>query len=125
MPRRFSIFLFCVLAACGCSTQPALKTVTLPSGKIVRVISVMPIHFSSGETSLMLKYQTDLKVSDRDALRKEVDEIWSSFQTDANNARVQSAIVSANEVPQGAIIKSGQAFNFVYKKNADGTWQLQ
>jgi len=73
----------------------------------------------------MLKYQTDLKVSDRDALRKEVDEIWSSFQTDANNARVQSAIVSANEVPQGAIIKSGQAFNFVYKKNADGTWQLQ
>lgn len=125
MLRRISIVLFCFLAACGCSSQPPLKTVTLPSGKIVRVISVMPIRFSSGETSLMLKYQTDLKVSDRDALRKEVDEIWASFQTDANNARAQSAIVSANEVPQGTIIKSGQAFNFVYKKNADGTWQLQ
>jgi thiamine biosynthesis lipoprotein ApbE len=125
MLRRFLVFLFCVVVLIGCSSQPALKTVTLPSGKIIRIISVMPIHFSSGETSLMLKYQTDLKVSDRDALRKEVDEIWASFQTDANNARVQSAIVSANEVQQGTIVKSGQAFNFVYKKNADGAWQLQ
>jgi len=125
MLLRVSVLLFCFLAACGCSSGPALKTVTLPSGKIVRVISVMPIHFSSGETSLMLKYQTDLKVSDHEALRKEVDEIWSSFQTDANNARVQSAIVSANEVPQGTIIKTGQAFNFVYKKSADGAWQSQ
>ena len=123
MLRRWIVLLVCFAVLSGCSSQPALKTVTLPSGKTVRVINVMPIRFSSGETSLMLKYQTDLKISDRTALQKEVDEIWSSFRTDAENAHVQSAIVSANEVPQGMIIKSGQAFNFVYQKNPDGTWQ--
>src|SRR5258708_19171146 len=114
MLRRFFAFLFCAVVFFGCSSQPALRTVPLPSGKVVRVMGVTQIHFSSGENALMLKYQTDLKVSDRDALRKEVDEIWSSFHNEADNAHVQSAIVSANDIPQGIVFKSGQAYNFAY-----------
>ena len=36
--------------------------------------------------ALMLKYQTDLKISDLPALRKEVEEIWSVFKADRERA---------------------------------------
>jgi len=130
MRRQSCAILFCAAILASCASQPAVKTVTLPSGKVVRVTSIRfigvgPIHFASGKTSLMLSYQTDLKTSDHNALRKEVEEIRSSFQRDADNGHVDSVIISANEVPTGAITKRSQAYNFVYKKNLNGSWQLQ
>jgi hypothetical protein len=124
MRKKFPVLFFSAALFAGCSSQPAFRTVTLPSGKAVRVLGVGPMRFNSGSTALMLKYQTDLKISDREALRKEVDEIWSSFRVDADKGNFQSAIISANEIPQGMILKSGQAYNFVYEKTSDGQWQL-
>lgn len=70
----------------------------------------------------MLQYQTDLKVADKAALRAEADEIWPVFKVDVERANLKNAIISANEVPQGFIIKRGNSYNFVYEKNADGVW---
>jgi hypothetical protein len=70
----------------------------------------------------MLKYQTDLKISDLPALRKEVEEIWSVFKADVERANLTNAIISANEVPQGLIIKNANGCNFVLKKLATGTF---
>jgi len=70
----------------------------------------------------MLKYGTDLKVSDKDALRKEVDEIFGVFKVDAENGQLRSAIVSANEKPTGFILKKSNTYNFVYEKRVDGQW---
>ena len=71
----------------------------------------------------MLKYQTDLKISDLPALCKEVGEIWSVFKGDVEKANLTNAIISANEKPQGLIIKNANGFNFVFKK-VDGAWRL-
>lgn len=70
----------------------------------------------------MLKYETDLKASDKDALRKEVDEIFTVFKADAENGQFRSAVVSANEKPTGFIVKKSNAYNFVYEKRTDGQW---
>lgn len=70
----------------------------------------------------MLNYQTDLKTSDLDNLRKEVDDIWPTFQVDADKAQVSFAVISANEVPEGMIIKENRKYNFVFEKSADGSW---
>jgi hypothetical protein len=80
------------------------------------------INFSQGAPSLMLQYQTDLKVSDKTALRAEVDEIWPVFRNDVERAKLTNAIISANDIPHGFIIKKGESYNFVYEKRADGTW---
>ena len=105
-----------VVATAACQSQAqATKEVVLPSGKKVKVIAVGQINFSNDSPALMLKYQTDLKVSNTAELRKEVEEIW---------AKLNNAIISANEVPQGMVIKTGSAFNFVYRQSADGTWKL-
>jgi len=83
---------------------------------------MMSINFPQGPPALMLKYETDLKVGNQDALRKEVDEIFAVFKVDAENRRFQSAIVSANEKPTGFILKKSNAYNFVYEKRTDGQW---
>ena len=70
----------------------------------------------------MLKYETNLKISDVDALRKEADEIFGVLKVDAENGKFTSAIVSANEKPTGLILKSSKGYNFVYEKRADGQW---
>jgi hypothetical protein len=70
----------------------------------------------------MLKYETDLKVGDSEALRKEADEVFGILKTDAENGKFTSAIVSANEKPNGLILKRSEGYNFVYEKRADGQW---
>ena len=45
----------------------------------------------------MLKYQTDLKVTDKVALRSEVDEIWPVFKNDVEQAHLSAAIISATK----------------------------
>lgn len=71
----------------------------------------------------MFQYQTDLQVSDIEALRKEVDEIWPVLQIDADRGKYKSAIVSAREIPHGLFIKNSKGFNFVYEQGSDGAWR--
>ncbi len=67
----------------------------------------------------MLKYQTDLKISDATELRKEVDEIWPVFRQDVERLKLQPGIISVNEVPSGF---SAKGYNFVYQRQDDGSW---
>lgn len=116
----FAFFL--LLLSCSGKNQEG-QPYKLPSGRVVRVLSVMPIHFAGGASpALMLRYQTDLKVSDMIPLRNEVDDIWTLLRIDAEKGNFTSAIISANEVPQGVVLKNGHAYNFVYEKRADGAW---
>jgi hypothetical protein len=71
----------------------------------------------------MLKYQTDLKITDAVALEKEADEIWATFRADVEQAKLRNAIISANETPQGTLIKTASAYNFVFNKQQDGSWR--
>ena len=85
-------------------------------------MSVGQINFTQGAPALMLQYQTDFKVAYKTALRAEADEIWPVFKNDVERANLSAAIISANEIPQGFIVKRGKSYNFVYEKRADGAW---
>jgi len=122
--KNLLVLLICMTSVACQSRAQALTEVALPSGKKVKVIAVGQINFSNDSPALMLKYRTDLKISDAAALRKEVEEIRTMFKTDVEQAKLTNAIISANEVPQGLIVKTANGFNFVYKKSADGKWQL-
>ena len=106
----------------ACTTSPNYKTFNLPSGKAIRVIGMGQINFSQGAPAMILQYQTDLKVADKAALRDEADEIWPVFRIDVERANLKSAVISANEIPQGFIIKRGNAYNFVYEQDPTGVW---
>lgn len=119
--RFLAVLLALLLVGCTAS-KPNYKTFTLPSGKQIRVMGVGQINFTQGAPALMLQYQTDLKVANKPALRSEADEIWPAFKNDVEGANLNAAIISANEIPRGFIVKRGNSYNFVYEKRADGSW---
>jgi len=120
---RFLVATAVVLVLAGCTAKnPNYRTFTLPSGKAIRVMGMGRINFSQDAPALMLQYQTDLKVADKAALRAEADEIWPVFRNDVEQANLKAGIISANEIPQGFIVKRGNSYNFVYQKSSDGVW---
>ena len=119
----FLVVLVSALGGCQQGPQPQ-RVVTLPSGKQIRVLGVVRWNFSQGPPALMLQYQTDLKVSDLPALQREVSEIWPEFRKDAENGGFQSAIISANEIPQGFLIKKSQSYNFVFERSVHGDCRI-
>ena len=120
--RKILIIIVAVLiSACGQSTNN-FQTHTLPSGKQVKVVGVGKIFFSNDKPALMLTYQTDLSIDDKQALSNEADEIWDTFRIDVDKAGLSTGIVSANEQKKGFIVTTSRGFNFVYKKSPDGQW---
>jgi hypothetical protein len=114
------IYLLFLLAAC--SQSPPYKSQTLPSGRTIKIGGIMQINFSKGDPALMLKYYTDVNVSDSDAITKEVDDIWQSFKNDVEKSGMNAAIISANELPKGIISKT-KGCNFVFMRQPNGSWK--
>ena len=108
----------------GCGNQPAFQLHKLKSGKEIKVLSVMPIHFTNDSPSLMLRYQTNLKIDDKDALRQEVGDIWGDFKAQVDKGNFSGAIISANEKPEGFILTHSKSYNFVFKKGSNGNWEM-
>ena len=87
------------------------------------MLGIGKINFKASDPALMLKYQTDLHMDDTSALHAEAQRIWAEFRKDAERAKVQSAIVSANSAPTSGIVSHGRVHNFVYQRSGDGSWQ--
>src|SRR5689334_4035755 len=108
-------------AACAHSAEQ-YEVTKLPSGREVRIVSTGLWRFQNGETSLVLTYQTPFKVTDTASLRAEVEDIWTTFRIDAENAQLHSAIISAVEVPSGFVLRSSEGRDFVFERSPDGAW---
>jgi hypothetical protein len=122
---KIFLAIIVVVIMCGCNNNNHFQLHTLPSGKQIKIIRVFKIYFQNGEESLKLDYETNLKLSDRIALKNEVNEIWKEFIFEAEKSHVNGAIISANEIPTGFIIKTGNSYNFVFHKQTDGSWREQ
>ncbi len=105
-------------------TVPALadQTVRLNSGRSVDVMAIGPMISTHGWSALMLKYRTATPLTQMDNLRLEADELWEHFVVNVDAGRYDSAIVSANEPPQGIFIQQNDGYNFIFKK-FDGSWR--
>jgi hypothetical protein len=127
MVRRISLIFLAgsVLLASACEKEappPQYRIVTLPSGKQVKTLGVGQINFPQSGPALMLRYISDVPISDTLALGREADEIWTGFRIDVENARLNSAILSANSPPSGGLVSRSQGYNFVFQRGPDGRW---
>jgi len=115
-----------LLALSGCgSTDTGYTVHKLPSGREVKVIGITQMSFTKGDPALMLKYQTALRLEDRDQLRKEVEEVWQVFRVDVERAGLKAAVISVQETPKRVLIVStSKGYNFVVKKSEAGTWEF-
>jgi hypothetical protein len=121
---RFRLLLLVVLlAGCG-GAQPPVQVRRLPSGEPVKVLGVAKVNFAASGPALMLRYQTDLNMDDVDAVHAEAQRIWTEFRKEAEQAHVQSAVVSANAPPSGGgVISHTRTYNFVFERSGAGDWR--
>jgi hypothetical protein len=99
------------------------SNIKLKSGKEVKVVKAGPVYGPGmKKLAVELQYETELKVSDHAALRKEADEVWEVFRPDVDRAGEKTAIVSAVERRPPTIVTRSEGYNFVFEKRADGTW---
>lgn len=107
----------------SCAASAQISTLKLGSGKQVKVIKAGPLFGAGGKRlGVMLQYETELKVTDKTALRTEADEVFAAVRSDAEKGNETDVIISAVERSTGGIISKSQGYNFVYKKAKDGKW---
>ncbi len=108
---------------CACTSAPNYQVQTLANGKQVMVIGITKMYSTNGVNKwLILDYQTEVPITDVDALKKEADQIWPYFKNDVEQAGMDEALIRANSAPAGTIIKESKSYGLSYKKAADGTW---
>jgi hypothetical protein len=123
MSRRVAWLLPTLLLAFSCPGQVQGDSfLKLKSGKQVKVLGAAPVYNTIGKRlGFMFKYETELKVTDKAALRKEAEEVFAAVRPDVEKMNESSVIVSAVEKASGFISKT-QGYNFVYERLPGGSW---
>lgn len=98
------------------------KTYKLPSGKEIKINAVGKMNFQNGGSALVMNYETEIPIENIKELSKEVEEIWSIFQKDVEQAELKTGIVRASHYEGSGIVRDGKGYGFVYVKGEDGKW---
>lgn len=116
--------VLCALLVFFCVTAAAQQsTIKLKSGRVIKVLKIGPVYGQGmKKLAVELQYETELKVSDLAALRKEADQVWDVFRPQAENANEKAAIVSAVEKRPPAAVTRSEGSNFVFERRSDGSW---
>ena len=116
-----AVILGLAFSACNGQIDNAIRI--LPSGKQIRVTSIVPMHFPQGPDALILNCETDIPISDMPALRKEVDEIWTAwFLKEVEHANMTSGVIRISHPEGSGLITHAQGYGFVFEKRSDGQW---
>ena len=123
MRLKLSILLMLVAASFSCGSQAQnFKLFKLPSGKEIKITGITKMDFPNSDPALVMSYLTDISIDDKTALRKEIDEIWTVFQTDVENAHLKAGVIRATHVEGSGFVKNGKGYGFVFVKRDDGKW---
>jgi hypothetical protein len=124
LPRLFifAILMASIMVSCRRAETP-VRVVALRSGGHVKILSLTRMFRTDSGETLVLKYRTNLSVSDGPALSREVDAIWADFMSDANRSGVSTAMITALEPARGFLMPSTRGYTFVFRRSVDGVWR--
>ena len=124
MSIRLALILIFLAVSGSCRYQgPAFKPLKLPSGKEIKVTTITKMNFPNSGPALVMNYLTEISMDDMTALRNEVQEVWSVFQTDVENEHLDAAVIRATHMEGSSLVKTGKGYGFVFVKR-DGQWRL-
>lgn len=118
----FLSLLLCFTFACGGNAQTSSQTYKVPSGKEIKVNGVGKINFQNGDSALVMNYETEIPIANKEELSKEVEEIWSVFQKDVEKAELKTGVIRATHYEGSGIVRNGKGYGFVYVKGEDAKW---
>jgi hypothetical protein len=132
--NRIAILALAMLAAaCGKGNEPARdaaaagdsipgRPVVLPSGHRVVVQGGRPVRFTKGPPALLVRYVTEVKMTDTATLAAEAAEVFAQFRPTAERARFTGFVAHAVETPTSVMAKEANGYNFVWTRGPDGGW---
>lgn len=120
----FLLLLINTLLIC-CSSEPNYTVQKLPSGKEIKILNIGKMHFTNDIPALVLRYQTDIIITDTDSLRKEAEEIWPVFRVNVEKSGLSNATIMPTTVPirKYFIFTTNKSYYFTISRNSNGTWQ--
>jgi hypothetical protein len=119
----FFALLLCFTFGCGGGNAQTSQTYKLPSGKQIKVNNVGKMNFPNGDSALVMNYETEIPIENKEELSKEVEEIWSVFQKDVEKAEVKAGVIRATHYEGSGVVRNGKGYGFVYVKGEDGKWR--
>ena len=123
--RKVWIWILVILAVAlvwlGWSRHTA-KLFTLPSGKQIKITSIVPMHFPNGSDAMIMNCETDISIDDMANLRMEVDEIWGILQKNAERANMTNGVIRISHPEGSGLVTHSKGYGFVFEKRADGQW---
>ena len=105
-------------------SPPKSSAFTTSPGKEIRVVQIGTMHFSADKPAWMLKYETKTSFDNVSELREEALEVWEQYKSAVERDEKESAILSANEPAPDTVISRTRGYNFIVKKQPNGTWQM-
>lgn len=122
------VFLFMLLFpfVVACSQGPEYTTQKLPNGKELKIISIGKMYSSTEgqDDFLLLRYESDFDISDKQSIKKEIDEIWPVFRVNVEKENFGAAVIQAsNTVKTSFMSTSAKNYGVVYEKGDDGVWK--
>lgn len=98
------------------------KPFTLPSGKQIKISSIVPMHFPNGSDAMIMNCETEIAIDDKANLRKEIDEIWDILQKKVEAANMTNGVIRITHTEGSGLVTHSKGFGFVFEKRADGLW---
>jgi hypothetical protein len=100
--------------------------VTLPSGRVIKVIQIGQMTFTSGLPSAwVIQYETVHPFTAKKEIITEVEDIWTTFRLEVEKRKMKMGIIKVAGPISGLIIKERTEINFVFEPKSDGTWSMQ
>jgi hypothetical protein len=122
--RLLRAVLVAMLFGCGEKAPPFANT-TMPSGRVVRLLSYVPENLFTGEEALVFKFFPDAPLDDARALDAEVAELWKDVKLHAEQqGDAKLVLIRALSTPNGGW-DPGRQYQYVYRRQADGKWDMQ
>jgi len=107
------VVLLISTVCCNRGSGQNSRTYKLSSGKQIKVNGVARMNFPNGDSALVMNYETEISIENKQALRKEVDEIWSIFRKDVEKAEVNAGVIRATHYEGSGLIRTGKGDGFV------------
>jgi hypothetical protein len=128
MKRIFILVMISIfLVSCWKNEAPKINEMKLSDGSIIRTDFEIK-KTSAGERVFVVEYRRDKKILKEDTLEKEVLEVWSHLEAEADKSGATEGIIRARyfiEKDEKTREPVYEDFLYATEKIENGTWQIK
>lgn len=110
-------------SACG-PAELDYSVVYSPGGGEFKLEELRETRRPGGERALLLRYRTDLELSDVSALEREIADVWDYLRPRVEDRGFRAAVVQAAHWEPPSWQRRGTAVQYLFEasRNGDGSW---